>query len=230
MDFRMVQAFWRLHEVQRNGVGDSRKNDTHPNTHTHVYTCEDTDVCTCTPMNTGIHKHTGVQHTPEHTGVFLSTAPEGSGCSGGKDSVINWVWDTWHPPFLAESQSAAVTVSLKNLALKSPFPSAFLHRPRPRGPWGLWGCCPGAVDASPHAQHWGRPSPSLRTSSPRSHVASRWGMLLGKSPSFPLRRRAGANEGWAFTPVAAALASHALLFGVDPTHEGVGFLMAWILC
>ena len=233
MDFLTVQVFWHLHEVLRSRVDDNRKN----NTHTQVCTCKHTDVCTCTPMNTRIHIHISVQHTPEHTRVFLSTAPEGNRCSRGKDSVINRVWDTRHPPFLAESQSAAVTGPLKNLALKSPFPSAFLRRSRPAAlgvsgdaALGLW--TPALVlstGGGSTRHHLSALRPSLRISNPRFHMASLWGALLGKSPSFPLRCGAGANEGWAFTPAAVALTSHILLWGVDPTHEGVGFLMAWVL-
>ena len=46
-----------------------------------------------------------------------------------------------------------------------------------------------------------RPRPSLgTTSNSRPHVASRWGMLLGKSPSFPPETQGGCKRGLSVHP------------------------------
>lgn len=225
-----AQAFSCLHEVQRNGVGITERMTPTP-THTHTYTCEDTDV----HMYIHEHRHTQTYwpSIPEHTGFFSALFLR-AGCSGGKDSVINWVWDTRHLPFCR--------VSLRQWQflwriwqLKSPFPSAFSVDPVPAA-LGVSGdaapLTPAlALGAAPPEKppECPPPPPSLRTPSPQSPRGLSVGMLLGKSPSFPSETRGGCKR----------LSCHQLRswpsqclcsFAVWTLAMRVGFLMAWVLC
>lgn len=229
MDFQIVQVFWHLHEVQRSGVDDNSKQQ-HPPQHTHKCTHVNTQIYVhvhpCTHIWTHTHTHRSassiLQNTPRFSSVLL---PKAVGILGeGLSHQLSLRHPT--PPFL-QSHGLPPWQVLWRIVSARVSPSILSLQPLGSLgmlPWGS-GRQPSRTARVPPE----RPCPSLGTSNPQPHVASRWGTLLGKSPSFPPETQDGCKRGLSVHPVAVALAFLALLLGVDPTREGVGFLMAWVL-